>query len=58
MCRCGATATHRLTFEIASNVGVATKHERGCARCADRLAWTLLANGQPIVAAERLGGKE
>lgn len=44
-CSCGSPTTHRLRFEILSNVGVATKYERGCGRCIDLLAFRLLSSG-------------
>lgn len=57
-CRCGSPNTHRLRITTHSLRGVATKIERGCARCTDRLAFDLLAEGHTTVEAERLGGKE
>lgn len=48
-CACGSPTTHKIKIGIPSRRGVGFRWERGCARCLDKLAWRLLADGASYV---------
>lgn len=53
-CACGAPATLRMEVEVEGSLrGMATRWERGCPRCIDRLARQHLANGARALTVER-----
>ena len=51
-CQCGAAATHRIIRWVPSNVGTARVIERGCTRCLEALAKSLLRDGLERVEVE------